>query len=454
MARLTFRGGVHPPRRKSETQNCAITDLPLPDQMIWPLEHPPGTVFLPLVKKGDRVRTGQIVARTADGFPLHASASGVISAIGPRPFPVGPEVRSLVLRVSDKIGTPDEPDTAGRTDAFQEHGTESFLEKPPEELRQRVLEAGVTDSAADAGFPAERLNLSASAFPSGPRGASHTVVVNAMESEPYLASDHRLLIERSVDIVLGLRLTMRMTGSRKGIFAVPSDDRGPLRSLRKAVRRLRSVSILYLDSKYPGHNETALLASLGLRTAFSGSKRDGRTGVHVQSVTATLAVTDAVTRGLPQTRRVLTVAGDGIRNPRNLSVPLGAPISACVSACGGYTSDTVLLLHGGPMSGMALSCDTAPVTAWTTGLTVLDGRGFAVDPETACIRCGRCSDCCPVGLAPYRIEAFMRSGRTDLARLEGLASCIRCGACAYICPAARPLVRIFPPVPASGREAG
>ncbi|MBN2201529.1 RnfABCDGE type electron transport complex subunit C [bacterium] len=451
MARLTFRGGVHPPRRKSETQTLAITELPLPDQLIWPLEVPPGTRFLPVVQKGDRIRAGQIVARTADGFPLHASASGTIAAIGPRPYPGGPEARSLVLRVSEETGVPDGPGAAGRRET--EHGHESFLEKPAEELRRRVLEAGVTDTAAGAGFPEGRPNPTANAFPSGPRVPNHTVVVNAMESEPSLASDHRLLVERSAEIVLGLRLTMRITGCRKGMIAVPSDNRGPLRSLRKAVRRLRSVSILYLDPKYPGHNETALLASLGLRTASSGSNPGGKKGVHVQSVTATLAVTDAVTRDLPQIRRVITVAGNGIRNPRNLSVPLGTPISACVSACGGYVSDKVLLIHGGPMAGVALSSDAAPVTAWTTGLTVLDGRDQPVLPETACIRCGRCSDCCPAGLAPYRIEAFLRSGREDLARLEGIASCIRCGSCTYICPAGRPLVRIFHPVPASGREA-
>lgn len=449
MARLTFRGGVHPPRRKSETQNLPVTELPLPDQLIWPLEVPPGIRFLPMVHKGDRVRAGQIVARTADGFPLHASASGTIASIAPRPAPVGPEVRSLVLRVREETGT---PGPAGRPETDPEHGHESFLEKSPEELRQRVLEAGVTEPAGPAGFTVERPNPSADASPSGPAVAVHTVVVNAMESEPYLASDHRLLVERSTEIVLGLRLTMRMTGGRKGIIAVPSDNRGLLRSLRKAVRRLRSVSILYLDSKYPGHSEGPLLASLGLRTVSSGSKQGVKTGVRVQSVTATLAVTDAVTRGLPQTRRVLTVAGNGIRTPRNLSVPLGAPVSACVSACGGYASDTILLLHGGPMSGAALSCDAVPVTARTTGLTVLDSRGFASLPESACIRCGRCSDCCPAGLAPYRVEAFLRGGRKDLARLEGVDSCIRCGSCAYICPAGRSLVRIFPPVPAPGRE--
>ncbi len=453
MARLTFRGGVHPPRRKSETQNCAVTELPLPDQLIWPLEVPPGIRFLPLVQKGDRVRAGQIVARTADGFPLHASASGTVVMIAPRPMAKGPDVRSLVLRVPKETGSPDGPGAADRPQTDPEHGHESFLEKSPEELRQRVLEAGVTEPAGPAVFAAERPDPPADASPSGPAVAVHTVVVNAMESEPYLASDHRLLVERSAEIVLGLRLTMRMTGSRKGIIAVPSDNRGPLKSLRKAVRRLRSVSVLYLDSKYPGHSEIALLASLGLKTVSSGSRQGGKTGVLVQSVTATLAVTDAVTRGLPQTRRVLTVAGNGIRNPRNLSVPLGTPVSACVEACGGYTSDTVLLIHGGPMSGVALTCDAVPVTAWTAGLTVMDGRGLAPLPETACIRCGRCSDCCPAGLAPYRIEAFLRSGREDLVRLEGVVSCIRCGSCAYICPARRPLVRVFPPVPAPGREA-
>lgn len=450
MARLTFRGGVHPPRRKSETQNLPITELPLPDQLIWPLEVPSGTRFIPLVHKGDRVRPGQVVARTADGFPLRASAPGTIASIAPRPTPEGPEVRSLVIRVTEEAGT---PDAAGRPETDPERGHESFLEKSPEELRHRVLEAGVTEPAGLGGSAAGRPDPPGDASPSGPAVAVHTVVVNAMESEPYLASDHRLLVERSAEIALGLRLTMRMTGGRRGIIAVPSDDRGLLRSLRKVVRRLRSVSILYLDSKYPGHSEGPLLASLGLRTDSSGSKRGVRTGVRVQSVTATLAVTDAVVRGLPQTRRVLTVAGNGIRTPRNLSVPLGTPVSACVSACGGYASDTVLLLHGGPMSGAALSSDAVPVTSRTTGLTVLDGRGFASLPETACIRCGRCSDCCPAGLAPYRIEAFLLDGRENLARLEGVASCIRCGSCAYICPAGRSLVRVFPPVPAPGREA-
>jgi Na+-translocating ferredoxin:NAD+ oxidoreductase subunit C len=445
MPRLTFRGGVHPPQRKSDTQNLAITDLPLPERLIWPLEDPSGNVFLPLVKKDDRIRFGQVVARTGDGYPLHASAAGVIAAIAPRPCPAGPDIRSIVLRVSGRPGHSDEPPAGPRPARPKEHGHEPFLESSPEELRNLIQEAGVTDAYGNSGPLARRLDP-------GRRAAIHTVVVNAMESEPGFASDHRLLLERTAEIVFGLRLTMRMSGGRRGIFAVPAESRGLLKPLRQAIRRLRSVSVLFLDSKYPSDSETALLGSLGSRTAVSGFKTPG-TGIHVQSVSATLAAAEAVSNGLPQTRRVLTVAGDGIRNPRNLSVPLGAPISACVEACGGYASNAVLLIHGGPMAGIALPGDDAPVTTWTTGLTILDGRGRFSIRETVCIRCGRCSDCCPAGLAPFRIDALWRDGKKDMARDEGAAACIRCGSCSYICPAKRPLALTVQEVRASGAEA-
>jgi electron transport complex protein RnfC len=445
MARLTFRGGVHPPQRKSDTQNLAITDLPLPEQLIWPLEDPPGNVFLPLVKKGDRIRFGQVVARTGDGHPLHASASGTIASIAPRTYPGGPDVRSLVLRVSERAEFSDEPASGARPDRPKEHGHEPFLEWPPEEIRNRIQEAGVTDAFENSGPLARRLDPSR-------RAAIHTVVVNAMESEPGFTSDHRLLLERTAEIVLGLRLTMRMSGGRRGIFAVPSESRSLLRPLKQAIRRLRSISVLFLDSKYPSDSRLALLAALGSRTAVPGSSM-ATAGIHVQSVTATLAASEAVSNGLPQTRRVLTVAGDGIRKPRNLSVPLGTQISACVEACGGYASDSVVLLHGGPMAGIALPGDDAPVTVWTTGLTILDGRGRVSVRETDCIRCGRCSDCCPAGLAPYRIDALWRGGSKAMARNEGAAACIRCGSCSYICPAKRPLALTVQEVRASGTEA-
>jgi Na+-translocating ferredoxin:NAD+ oxidoreductase subunit C len=447
MARLTFRGGVHPPPEKSATRAIPVTEPPIPGTLIWPLESGPDVRYLPLVKKGDKVRLGEAVARTPDGHPLPASAGGTVLSVSPRTVHGARDVLSVVLRTTE----PRDPsgihppvasaDPSGRAPYPPEHA----LELSPESLLDRIRRAGVTDAVEGGGPLVRRLEAAR-------RAGIRTVVVNAMESEPGLAADHRLLLERTEDAVLGIRLAMRILGARRAVFAVPAGDRGALKSLIHHLRRMRSVSVAALDPKYPSESEIALRAALGPGVPVPRTNSAGH-GPHIQSVTATLAVTDAVLSGRPMIDRVVTVAGNGIAVPRNLRVRLGTPFSDCLSACGGIVTGPVLLLHGGPMRGRSQEDDASPVVDWTAGLTVLAAEGREPARETACIRCGRCFDCCPAGLAPFRIDALWRAGKKAAASAEGAASCIRCGSCSYICPAKRSLAESVDRARAAGLAA-
>jgi electron transport complex protein RnfC len=423
MSRFTFRGGVHPPSRKSETSQIAITQAPPPARVILPLQHDTGLRYRPLVNAGDGVALGQPVAVTQqpESVVCHASVSGRVASIGPHPHFSGRNQPSIVIDNDGLDRRYGHPSPSGDVSSLS-----------AEELLQRIREAGVVGMGQ--GREAAHLRISR-AMDAKPQ----TVILNGIESEPFLASELRLMIERTEDVLSGLRLMMRILGVKTGKVAVPEDNRESVRSLRRALGRTKSIAIFPMDVKYPMDSEKQLAEALTGRNIPSGHRSVLDSGIYVENVSAACAMADAVARK-PVIERVITVAGDGVGKPRNLKVRIGTPIRELIENCAGYTSDRIRLIHGGPMAGLSLSTDGIPATKETAGiLAFMERPDERPHSEKACISCGRCWDCCPMRLYPRKIEYWLLEGDFQRAVASGLEVCTLCGACGYICPSKRQL---------------
>jgi Na+-translocating ferredoxin:NAD+ oxidoreductase subunit C len=422
MPRYTFRGGVHPPSRKSETGKSQITAGPAPKMIILPLEHGAGLHYRPVVGIGDSVALGQPVAVTGgpEALVCHSSVSGKIRSISPQPHVSGRSLTSLVI------------ENDGTDRAHRHHPASADTSSlTVEELLQRIREAGVVGLGQ--GGEAAHIRIAA-ALTAKPR----TVILNGTESEPYLAGEHRLMIERAEEVLEGLRLLMRIFGVKKGKVAVAENDRDAARALRKALGRIKSITLLPVDAKYPMESEKQLVEAVSGRRIPRG-KFAWDSGFYVENVAGALALAAAMTRH-PVVERVVTVAGDGVRNPRNLNVRIGTAIHELIAFCSGYTSDSVRLIHGGPLAGTSLSSDGMAVTRETRGILAFASKpADRPGPEKPCISCGRCLDCCPMRLYPRKIEYWLLEGDMGRAARSGLEDCDLCGACGYICPSKRGL---------------
>ena len=422
MPRFTFRGGVHPPSRKSETSQIEITQAPQPAKVILPLQSSAGLRFKPLVNAGEGVALGQPVAVTdgPESLVCHASVSGRVAFIGPHPHFSGRELRSIVI----------ENDGRDRRHGHHPHsGDASSL--PVEELVRRIREAGL--DGLGQGREAAHLRILRAM-----EAKTRTVVLNAIESEPFLAGELRLMVERPEQVLTGLRLMMRMLGVKTAKVAVPGDSRDAVQSLRKALGRTKSIAILPMDTKYPMGSERTLAEALsGGNIPFAKSGRNS--GVYVENGSAACAIADAAALR-PVIERVITVAGDGVGRPANLTVRIGTPVHELIACCSGYASDRIRLIHGGPMAGLSLSTDEIPAVQETAGiLAFLERPSGWPRPEKSCISCGRCWDCCPERLYPRKIEYWLLEGDRERALASGLEVCTLCGACGYICPSKRRL---------------
>ena len=423
-----IRGGVHPDDRKYLSAGQAIEKLPMPPLLHIPLQQHIGAPATPLVRRGDKVKKGQMLARSqgAISAPVHAPTSGRIMGVGgyPANHPSGLLVRTITLqpdgedRWVDSLDPIDEP-----------------FELTPEEIANRVAEAGIVGMGG-ATFPsAVKLNLHK-------RYALHTLVINGAECEPYLTCDDRLMREQSAQLLDGVRLMAYALGVKRIIIAIENNKPEAQAAMRDAAEAYPDVSIVGLPTRYPMGSERHLVQALtGKETPARGLTAD--IGVVVHNGATALAVHEALRYGHPLIARVMTVSGDAIAQPKNLRVLLGTPLSHLVDHCGGFETEPARLVSGGPMMGQPLPDTRVPAVKGSNGLLALTAAESERAEEMPCIRCASCVQACPCGLVPLEMAAHIRAGGLDNSVKLGLLDCIGCGSCSYACPSHIPLVHYF-----------
>lgn len=423
-----FHGGLHLPEHKAESTALPIAALVVPAQLVLPLVQHIGAPAEPLVSVGERVLKGQLIARAGNNIsaPVHASSSGIVSAIEARPVP-HPSGLPLLCIVIDTDGL-DELTTPSP-------GSSDPCALPTDEIRARVREAGIV-GLGGAGFPTHvKLNP----------GAEHlieTLIINGAECEPYISCDDMLMREHAREVVEGARIMRHAVRAAQCIIGIEDNKPAARAALQRALNDLGefNIRIVSVPTRYPTGGEKQLIKVLTGREVTS-QKRPLDIGMLCHNVGTAVAVYRAVVLGQPLISRIVTVTGAGVAQPRNFDVPLGAPISALIAAAGGYTVPRPHLLMGGPMMGLPLSNDDLPVIKTTNCILALPEQ--TAEPETPCIRCGECVTVCPVNLLPQELFWQARARDFDKTQDLHLFDCIECGCCDNVCPSHIPLVRYF-----------
>ncbi len=423
MAELkTFKGGIHPPYNKELASGKAIKRAPVPAEVIIPLSQHIGAPNEPLVKEGDRVELGQVIG-SSEAFvsaPVHSSVAGTVKEIADLPNFTGAKVKSVVI-------TPDSSQP-------------EFAKKPGKDLDSLSAEE-IRGIAKEAGL----VGMGGAAFPTHVKLTPpadkpvDTVIINACECEPFLTCDHRLMLERTEDLIAGAKLLKAAVGAQKVIFGVEANKMDAADALRAKASGLPDVEVEILEVKYPEGAEKMLIFALTGRKVPPG-KLPSEVGCLVQNVGTAVALFEAAAWGKPLYERVLTVTGPGVREPGNLLCAIGTPISALIEACGGLVGNPTKLIMGGPMTGWAQSDTSASVVKGTSGVVVLTADVVDLGEESECVRCGKCIEACPMFLSPNYIVQATRRAQWDKAEMWGALDCYECGCCSFSCPAYIPHV--------------
>lgn len=428
--RLSFKGGVHPAAHKEPTESKSIERMPLPSRVIIPLQQHTGKPADPLVKVGDTVTEGQKIAQAA-GFvssPIHASISGVVAAIEERPHPVSPvPVRAIIIESK-------EPGNSANWDALNDWSALSA-----KDLLALISEAGIV-GLGGAAFPAH-VKLSPP-----PDASIDTLIINGVECEPYLTSDHRLMLEKPAEVAEGIKILVKILGVREVRIAIEKNKPDAIKVMQglaadKGQWNGANVVVVPLNVKYPQGSEKQLIRAVLGREIPSG-KLPFNVGAVVQNIGTAFAIREAVVRRKPLFERVVTVSGNRIKEPKNLLVRIGTPFAEVIQYAGGIieNSNQAKVLMGGPMMGIAQYSLDAPVIKGTSGILVLDQP--KKEKLYPCVKCGSCVDACPMGLMPCKIADL--SERGDFAGTEAfhVRDCMECGSCTFSCMSRRPLVHL------------
>jgi len=414
---------IHPKERKL-TAASAVRELPLPALLRVPLAMHLGAPAKAVVKPGDTVAFGQRVAVAGGGVSahVHAPAAGKIAAVEPIAMHTGRVAEAVVIETAPSEKTPLSAPLDWRS-------------AEPAELLARIADAGVVGMGG-AGFPTH-IKLAPP-----PGKTIDTLILNGAECEPWLTCDHRVMIERAADVWEGCRIVRKILGAKKLFVAIEDNKPDAIAAMRAALEASPEpgAQIAVLPTGYPqGAEKQQILALTGRVVPAGGLPLD--VGCVVDNVASTLAVFDAVVRGLPLTHRVITVSGDAIATPANLLVPNGAFFSDLIAFCGGASGNLCKLICGGPMMGFAQPDDSAPTTKTTSGLLLFSNARAHCFTSLPCISCGRCVDACPMRLMPSELSLCIEADDIRGAETHHVLDCYECGACAYVCPARRPLVQ-------------
>lgn len=417
----TFPGGVHPPGLKLLTEDKPLQVMLAPEKVIIPLLQHFGRPAKPLVAKGSAVLVGQKIGEADSLFSasVHSSVSGKVLSVDAHLHPGGNQV--LAVTVANDGQDRPFPLTAAIKDPFS---------LGPDEIRKKVKEAGV-------------VGLGGAAFPtavklSPPKDKPiDTVIINGCECEPMLTSDYRLMLEAPEAILNGARLVRIATGAKRMIIGIEDNKKKAFEVLQKKMSEDNSGQVSLLKTKYPQGAEKNLIYAL-LRREVPRGGLPFDVGVVVHNVGTVRAIWEAVSAGKPLYEKAITVSGDGIKEPKNISVRVGTPFKDVIDFCGGLKEDANIFVMGGPMMGLSQWALEVPVVKGTSG--ILAWTTSVAPKEYSCIRCGRCVEKCPMSLVPTQLAKFVKFDKLAEAENWGVTDCVECGCCQYTCPSKIPLV--------------
>ena len=425
MARLTFSGGIHPYDGKDLSKDKPIKEVLPKGDLIYPLSQHIGAPAQPIVKKGDKVLTGQKIAQ-AGGFvsaPIYATVSGTVKAIEPRRVVTGDNVMSIVI------------ENDGQYEEVEWPAVKPFEELTREEKIDMIREAGIVGMGG-AGFPTA-VKLS----PKEPDKIDY-VIVNCAECEPYLTSDYRKMLEEPERLVGGLKIILSLFKNARGILAVEDNKPDCIVRLKHITKDEPKITVKALQTKYPQGSERQLIYAATGR-AINSSMLPADAGCVVNNVDTVIAVYNAVIEGKPLMYRIVTVTGDAIADPRNFKVRIGTNYHELIEEAGGFKVQPEKIISGGPMMGFGIFDLDVPTTKTSSALLCLSKDDVAAMEPSACINCGRCVEVCPGRVVPSKLADYAEYYDEEAFVKNNGMECCECGCCSYVCPAKRPLTQVI-----------
>jgi len=421
----TFKiGGVHPPENKLSA-NKPIEDLPLPESVFIPLSQHIGSPASAIVKKGDRVQTGQLIAESS-GFVsanIHSSVSGTVKKVDFSADSSGYPKQGIFIDVEgdEWVSSIDRSSDLIRDVNIDDR-----------EIIKRIQDAGIV-GLGGATFPTHVKLIP-------PKGLkAEILIINGVECEPYLTSDHRLMLEKADEILVGTQLLMKALKVEKAVVGIENNKPDAIKLFSEKLKDYPGTGVVALKVKYPQGGEKQLIKAVTGREVQSGALPVA-VGAIVSNVGTAFAVYEAVQKNKPLFERIVTITGRGLSDPSNFRVRIGTPTSLLISKAGGLAGDTGKVISGGPMMGRAVSNLDVPVTKGTSGILILEKEDSLRKEVLNCIRCSRCVEACPMGLEPYLLMTLSGKELFERAEKDKILDCIECGSCSYICPSNRPLL--------------
>ncbi len=421
----TFKlGGVHPPENKLSADK-KIEELPLPTSVFIPVAQHIGAPATPVVNKGDEVKVGQIIAKSSSfvSTNIHSSVSGKVKKVDFAADSSGYPKQGIFI---DMVGDEWIEDIDRSEDLKEKFDLDG------QQIIQKIQDAGI-------------VGLGGATFPTHvklvpPKGMkANVLLINGVECEPYLTSDHRLMLEKGDEILVGTRLLMKALNVEKAVIGIENNKPDAIQLLTEKSKKYNGISVETLKVKYPQGGEKQLIKAVTGKEVPSGGLPIA-VGAVVSNVGTAFAVYEAIQKNKPLFERVVTVTGKGVSKPGNFKVRIGTPTTELVEAAGGLPENTGKIISGGPMMGKAVASLNIPVTKGTSGILLMPEKESKREEYIECIRCSRCVSVCPMGLEPYLLMTLGEKQIFDRAEKERVLDCIECGSCSYTCPSNRPLL--------------
>ncbi|MBQ3463053.1 MAG: electron transport complex subunit RsxC [Clostridia bacterium] len=419
----TFKGGFHIRDHKELTNTIPTKRVPDCDMHIFPMRQHIGAPLKPLVQIGDKVKVGQKIADSEEfvSAPVHSSVSGTVTDIQ-QYFHDSTAMVDAIFVKNDKEYT-----------VSEDVCPKDYTKMTTEEILKTIREAGIVGMGG-AGFPTH-VKLAS-------RNKVDYVIINGAECEPYITSDHRYMLENADDIIYGLKIAMKALGLSDGHIGVELNKPDGMEALKASKEYGANIHIIALKTKYPQGAEKQLIKAVTGRNVPAG-KLPADAGAVVINVATAVAIANAFKTGMPAIEKNVTVSGDAVQNPSNFRVRTGVPVKFLIEQAGGFKNEPEKIISGGPMMGISQYNTDYPVTKTTSSVLTISKAEKTYDPDSPCIRCGRCVDHCPMRLMPFKLSEASRKDDIEMARKYNILECIECGLCSYICPANKNLLQFI-----------